>query len=86
MPDRIVALTLDPTVDVAADADAVRPSRKARTCGETFNPGGDGVNMSRVRNEPVADIVALILAGVVSGRLLVELPDENGAPRASVAV
>jgi 6-phosphofructokinase 2 len=86
MPDRIVTPTLDPTVDIAADADAVRPIRKVRTRGGTFDPGGGGVNVSRVLRGLGADILARVLAGGVSGRLLVELLDQTAVPRASIAV
>ena len=48
MSPRILTLTLNPTVDVAADADRVQPVRKVRTRGESFDPGGGGVNVARV--------------------------------------
>src|SRR5215203_2221361 len=86
MHHRIVTLTLNPTVDIASDADAVRPVRKVRTRDETFDPGGGGVNVSRVLRELGADTVAVVTAGGVSGRLLEELLDQGGVPRASVPI
>ena len=53
-PDHLrtfVTLTLNPTVDIASDADRVRPVHKVRTKNETFDPGGGGVNVSRVLRE-----------------------------------
>jgi 6-phosphofructokinase 2 len=86
MPDCILTLTLNPTVDIAADAEAVRPVRKTRTHNETFDPGGGGVNVSRVLRELGGDTLAVILAGGVSGRLLEELLEEGGVPCLSVPV
>ncbi len=79
-PDRIVTLTLNPSVDIASDADGVRPVRKVRTRDETFDPGGGGVNVSRVLRELGADTLAVVAAGGVSGRLLEELLGEGGVP------
>ena len=84
MNDRIVTLTLNPSVDLASDADAVRPVRKVRTRNETFDPGGGGVNVSRVLRELGADTLAVIAAGGVSGRLLEELLGEAGLPHESI--
>ncbi len=86
MDPRILTLTLNPTVDVAADADRVQPVRKVRTRGETFDPGGGGVNVARVLRELGAEPVAVILAGGVSGRFLEELLDEGGIARRSVPI
>ncbi len=88
MPDdpMILTLTLNPTVDIAADADRVQPVRKVRTRDETFDPGGGGVNVARVLRELGGRTLAVILAGGVSGRFLEELLDEGGVPRRSVPV
>jgi 6-phosphofructokinase 2 len=86
MNDRIVTLTLNPSVDIASDADAVRPVRKVRTRDETFDPGGGGVNVSRVLRELGADTLAVVTTGGVSGRLLEELLDQGGVPRASIPI
>jgi 6-phosphofructokinase 2 len=86
MPDRIVTLTLNPTVDIASDADAVRPVRKIRTRNEMFDPGGGGVNVSRVLRELGGETLAVILAGGVSGHLLEELLEEGGVPHLRIAI
>jgi 6-phosphofructokinase 2 len=83
--ERIVTLTLNPSVDIASDAEAVRPVRKVRTRDETFDPGGGGVNVSRVLRELGADTLAVVAAGGVSGRLLEELLGEAGLPHESIA-
>jgi 6-phosphofructokinase 2 len=81
---RIVTLTMNPSVDLASDAEAVRPVRKVRTRNETFDPGGGGVNVSRVLRELGADTLAVVAVGGVSGRLLEELLGEGGLPHVSV--
>src|SRR3712207_4102524 len=83
---RILTLTLNPTVDIAADADRVQPVRKVRTRGETFDPGGGGVNVSRVLRELGGETLAVILAGGVSGRFLEELLEEGGVPWRSIPI
>ncbi|MBV1798656.1 1-phosphofructokinase family hexose kinase [Siccirubricoccus sp. G192] len=86
MRERIVTLTLNPTVDIASNAEAVQPVRKTRTRDESFDSGGGGVNVSRVLRELGGETLAVILAGGVSGRLLEELLDEGGVPRHSVPI
>ncbi len=82
----ILTFTLNPTIDLAADADAVLPVRKIRTRGDSFDPGGGGVNVSRVVRELGGETCAIILAGGVSGRLLEELLDEAGVRHLTVPI
>jgi 6-phosphofructokinase 2 len=86
MADRILTLTLNPTVDIASDAPAVRPIHKIRTTNETFDPGGGGVNVARVLRELGGDTLAVVLAGGVSGHLLVELLAEGGVPHQAIPI
>ncbi len=83
---RILTLTLNPTIDIAADADVVQPMRKVRTRGDSFDPGGGGVNVSRVIRALGGETCAIITAGGVSGRLMQELLDEEGVPHLTVPV
>ncbi|GGG40378.1 phosphofructokinase [Caldovatus sediminis] len=83
---RIVTLTLNPAVDLACEAEAVRPVRKIRTSGETYDAGGGGVNVSRVTRELGGETLAVVMTGGVAGRFLEELLDEAGVPRRSVAI
>ena len=86
MASRIVTLTLNPTVDVAAEADMVRAVRKTRTRNERFDPGGGGVNVSRVVHELGGDTLAIILTGGLAGALLEKLLDDQGVPRRSIPI
>ena len=84
--NRIVTLTLNPAIDMASEAESVRPVRKTRTFNERLDPGGGGVNVSRVVRALGGDTLAVVLAGGVTGRLLEVLLDAAGVPRRSVAV
>lgn len=86
MTNRILTLTINPTVDIAADAKAVQPVRKVRTTNETFDPGGGGVNVARVLRELGGETLAVVLAGGVSGRLLEELLTEGGVPHQAIPI
>lgn len=86
MAPRILTLTLNPTVDIACDAAAVRPVHKIRTDHERLDPGGGGVNVSRVVRELGGETLALILAGGLSGQLLQELLREAGVPHRTLPI
>ena len=83
---RIVTLTLNPAVDLASEAEAVRPVRKTRTFNERFDPGGGGVNVSRVVRELGGETLAVVAAGGLAGRLLEELLEQAAVPRRSVPI
>lgn len=82
----IVTLTANPSVDLACEAEAVRPVRKIRTRNEHFDPGGGGVNVARVVRELGGAALAVVLAGGVTGRLIEELIDAAGVPRQTVEI
>jgi 6-phosphofructokinase 2 len=86
MPPLIATLTLNPTIDLAGEAKAVQPIRKVRTFNERQDPGGGGVNVSRVVRELGGETLAMILAGGVTGRFLEELLDEAEVPRRSIPI
>jgi len=78
--DRIVTLTLNPSVDLSAEAETVRAVRKTRTFHERYDPGGGGVNVSRVVRELGGETLALVTSGGVAGRFLEELLAEGSTP------
>jgi 6-phosphofructokinase 2 len=80
MVPRILTLTLNPAIDMASTAPAVRPTHKIRTFDEHVDPGGGGVNVARVIHALGGETLALILAGGVTGRFLQELLDDAGVP------
>ncbi len=78
MSRRLITLTLNPALDLASSAEAVVPTRKIRTSGEHLDPGGGGINVSRVVHALGGDTLALVLAGGVTGALVTELLNEAG--------
>ena len=87
VPGRIVTLTLNPSVDVACEAEAVRPVRKTRTFIKALDPGGGGVNVSRVVRELGGDTLAVVTVGSgAAGSFLVELLAAAGVPHRAVPV
>ncbi len=86
MSPRLITLTLNPALDLAADADAVVPTHKVRMHHEHADAGGGGVNVARVIHALGGDTLAIIAAGGASGRVLEEMLDEAGVPRRSVLI
>jgi 6-phosphofructokinase 2 len=81
---RIVTVTLNPAVDLACSAESVRPTHKIRTFDEHIDPGGGGINVARVLHGLGADVLAVILAGGVTGALIEDLLSEAGVPHRTV--
>lgn len=82
----IVTVTMNPTIDVASQAQSVRPTHKLRTFAERQDPGGGGVNVASVIHALGGRSRALILAGGSSGRLLEELLGESGLEHQTVPI
>ncbi len=83
---RIITLTVNPTVDIACDAETVRPIHKIRTFSEMQDPGGGGVNVARVVHELGGDVLAIVLAGGFPGQFLEELLAEERVPCLAVRI
>jgi 6-phosphofructokinase 2 len=78
MQPRLITLTLNPALDLAADADAVVPTHKVRMHHEHADPGGGGVNVARVLHELGGDALAILAVGGASGRVIEEMLEEAG--------
>lgn len=66
----IVTLTLNPSVDVAWEVDEMVPVRKLRAHSGRSDPGGGGINVSRVVRRLGGLTVAVYLAGGLAGEYL----------------
>lgn len=86
MTTRIVTLTLNPAIDLACMAPAVRPTHKIRTFNEHFDPGGGGINVARVLHALGGDTLALVLTGGITGRWCEELLNETGVPWQAIPI
>ncbi|SCY97148.1 1-phosphofructokinase family hexose kinase [Microvirga guangxiensis] len=82
----VVTLTLNPSIDGSSEAEAVRPIRKVRTSNERYEPGGGGVNVTRVIRELGGSSLALYLAGGVTGAVLEELLAGSGIAGRRIAI
>lgn len=69
----IVTLTLNPALDVSASVDVVSPTHKLRCVSPRTEPGGGGINVSRVCLRLGAPTVAVLPLGGANGRRVEEL-------------
>ncbi|MBE7213230.1 MAG: 1-phosphofructokinase family hexose kinase, partial [Gluconacetobacter diazotrophicus] len=76
----VATVTMNPTVDVAAQTQSVRHTHKLRTFGEREDPGGGGINVAKVTRALGGRALAIALAGGSTGRLLGELLEADGVP------
>ncbi len=67
---KILAVALNPTIDISCDADRVQPTLKVRTHNQRHHPGGGGVNVARVIAELGGQVELAYLSGGASGILL----------------
>lgn len=72
MNTRIVTLTLSPSVDLSTTTPVVRPEHKLRCTPGQLDPGGGGLNVSRVVAELGGTTLAIFASGGVTGKLLEE--------------
>lgn len=85
MPD-ILTLTLNPSIDVSSQAETVRPTHKVRTAAERCDPGGGGINVARVLARLGSEVLALYLAGGVTGPVLGGLLQRGGTPHRALPI
>ena len=69
---------VDPAVDMASTAAAVRPTDKIRTFDERLDPGGGGINVARVVHALGGDSPALVMTGGVTGHVIEQLLGRAG--------
>ncbi|WP_137390382.1 1-phosphofructokinase family hexose kinase [Rhodoligotrophos defluvii] len=82
----IVTLTLNPSIDGAAQTHVVRPIRKIRTSDERYDPGGGGINVARVVQELGGTAFATYLAGGATGRVLDDLLESAAIMRRRISI
>jgi 6-phosphofructokinase 2 len=82
----IITLTLNPSIDGSAQAEAVQPIRKVRTTDERYDPGGGGINVARVVQELGGTALAVYLGGGATGGVLDDLLDSAAIPRRRISI
>lgn len=86
MPARIVTLTVNPALDVSMAAGEVRPGHKMRTHDVMYDPGGGGINVSRVIHALGGETLAILALGGATGRFVEEMLVDAGVPCRTVKV
>jgi len=80
MSPRIVTVTVNPALDLATTVAKLEPEEKLRAHGSRVDPGGGGVNVSRVVHRLGGDTLAIVALGGASGRAYRELIRDEGVP------
>lgn len=70
---KIVTLTMNPTIDKSTSVDSVASEIKLRCRPPSFDPGGGGVNVSRAMKKLGGDSVAIYTQGGGPGQMLFDL-------------
>jgi 6-phosphofructokinase 2 len=81
---RILAFTLNPSIDISTAVDRVLPGRKLRCEQQQIYPGGGGVNVARMAARLGADIELIYPAGGATGQLLRRLVDREAIPNIAI--
>ncbi len=76
--ESIFTLTANPALDIYAESDRVRPNEKLRLEDVKKDPGGGGVNVSRVLHRLGTRAPALFVRGGCTGDLHASLLDREG--------
>jgi 6-phosphofructokinase 2 len=74
----IIALCMNPSIDISTSVDRVTPVRKLRCAAAKRDPGGGGVNVARVVRRFGTDVTAIYPMGGAIGQLLRRLVDQEG--------
>jgi len=74
----VLTVTLNPTVDVSTSVDQLVPDRKLRAPGWRREPGGGGVNVSRVLRRLGVPSTAFVVVGGATGAELATLMRDEG--------
>ncbi len=82
----IVTLTLNPAIDESTSVAHVISERKLRCRQPNSEPGGGGINVSRVLHRLGDDAPAVFPAGGPAGELLERLLEAEGVPRRPVRI
>ncbi|MBJ7439599.1 MAG: 1-phosphofructokinase family hexose kinase [Sphingopyxis sp.] len=82
----IATLTMNPALDTAYDVDRVFHTHKVRSHGERYEPGGGGINVSRVISRLGGTARAYYLAGGATGAALDALLDLHQIVRTRIAI
>ena len=75
---KIVTITLNPSIDKSTSVKAIVPEKKLRCAEPKFEPGGGGVNVSRAIKKLGGNSTAVYFAGGYSGKFFTSLLEQEG--------
>ncbi len=76
--EKIVTLTMNPSLDISTSIHTVAPELKLRCDAPQFHPGGGGINVSRAIRFLEGQSTAVYSAGGHTGSMLTQLLDNEG--------
>ncbi|OAN39874.1 1-phosphofructokinase family hexose kinase [Mycolicibacterium iranicum] len=82
----VVTLTMNPALDVTADAENVLPTEKIRCRAERYDAGGGGINVARFIHALGEPVSAVFTAGGSTGSRVVDLVNAAGVPNTPVRI
>jgi 6-phosphofructokinase 2 len=82
----IVTLTMNPALDISADAENVRPTDKIRCACVRYDAGGGGINVAKIAHELGASVCAVFPAGGATGDVLTDLLVTGGVPSHRITI
>lgn len=82
----IVTLTLNPALDVSSSVPVVSPSHKLRCARPKAEPGGGGINVTRVCRRLSEDSVAVVPLGGTAGRRVADLLIDEGIEAVTIPI
>lgn len=82
----ILTITINPSVDKSVEVDRIIPWQKLRALEAKFEPGGGGINVSRVLKRLGVESLAIFPAGGYTGKLLQELLSKEKIKQETVEI
>jgi 6-phosphofructokinase 2 len=76
--EKVLTVTLNPAIDKSTTIPALLPEKKLRCTPPTFEPGGGGVNVSRVLKNFDYHSTAMFMAGGHTGKFFERLVEQEG--------
>jgi 6-phosphofructokinase 2 len=76
--EKVLTITLNPAIDVSTTIPFLLPEKKLRCSPPLFEPGGGGVNVSRVLHKMGYSSTAMFMAGGHTGNFFANLVEKEG--------
>ena len=83
---QIVTLTMNPALDISTSVDKVVPTHKLRCSEENTQPGGGGINISRVVRRLGTSTTAIYPSGGFTGQILTRLLENESVQSQGIAI